>query len=187
MAHLECMGITGLKVHPDLHPGPMRIATEGALMCSARPSSGSSRGCVGSTPISRLTAGTRPRNARRRFKQRFQRLFTTRTGFATLDRVLARLHANGAELLVALERPDIPLHINGSENDIRYQVIKRKISGGTRSDAGHDCRDVFLGLMKTCAKLEIPFWDYLGDRLKVPDVPAVPDVPDFISQRAALA
>ncbi len=30
--------------------------------------------------------------------------------------------------------------------------------------------------MKTYSKLEIPFWDYLGDRLKVPDAPAVPDL-----------
>src|SRR6202011_6267918 len=40
---------------------------------------------------------------------------------------------------------------NGSENDIRCQVTKRKVSGGTRSDAGRDCRDAFLGL----AKLEV--------------------------------
>ena len=28
--------------------------------------------------------------------------------------------------------------------------------------------------MKTCAKQAISFWDYLGDRLGVPDAPAVP-------------
>ena len=51
-----------------------------------------------------------------------------------------------------LDRPEIPLHTNGSENDIRCQVTKRKLSGGTRSDAGRHCRDAFLGLAKTCAK-----------------------------------
>ena len=56
---------------------------------------------------------------------------------ATLLR--ARLHANKIELLRALERPDIPLHTNGSENDIRCQVTRRKISGGTRSETGRDC------------------------------------------------
>ena len=54
---------------------------------------------------------------------------------------------------MVLERPEIPLHTNGSENDIRAQVTKRKISGGTRSEAGRDCRDAFLTLMKTCQKL----------------------------------
>jgi hypothetical protein len=33
---------------------------------------------------------------------------------------------------------------------------------GVCSDAGRDCRDAFLGLAKTCAKLGIAFWDYLG-------------------------
>ena len=100
-------------------------------------------------------------------RARFDRIFLRRTGFATLDRLLARLHANKAELLMVLERPEIPLHTNGSENDIRCQVTRRKISAGTRSDIGRDCRDAFLGLVKTCDKLGIALWDYLGSRFKV--------------------
>jgi hypothetical protein len=121
--------------------------------------------------------------AKRTLSRRFDRIFTAQTEFVTLDRLLARLHANKNELLVALERPDIPLHTNGSENDIRCQVTRRKISAGTRSDAGRDCRDGFLGLMKTCDKLDVGFWDYLGSRLKVPDAPRVPPLPDLIRQR----
>ena len=101
--------------------------------------------------------------------------------------MLARLHANKDELLVVLDRPEVPLHTNGSENDIRCQVTKRKISGGTRSEKGRDCRDAFLGLMKTCAKQRISFWNYLGDRLKVPDAPAVPPLPDLIRHNTAPA
>ena len=82
---------------------------------------------------------TTPRKAA--LSARFDRLFTHKTGFVTLDRLLARLHANKAELLMVLERPEIPLHTNASENDVRCQVTKRKISGGTRSDLGRDCRD----------------------------------------------
>jgi hypothetical protein len=98
---------------------------------------------------------------------RFDHIFRRRTGFATLDRLLARLHANKAELLMVLDRPEIPLHTNGSENDIRCQVTRRKVSAGTRSDIGRDCRDAFLGLAKTCDKLGIAVWDYLGSRLRV--------------------
>jgi hypothetical protein len=123
---------------------------------------------------------------KRALSRRFDRIFTARTEFVTLDRLLARLHANKDKLLVALERPDIPLHTNGSENDIRCQVTRRKISAGTRSDAGRDCRDGFLGLMKTCDKLDVRFWDYLGSRLKVPDAPLIPPLPDLIRQRAAI-
>ena len=119
---------------------------------------------------------------------RFDRIFgEKRTGFITLDRLLTRLHANKAELLMVLERPEIPLHTNGSENDIRCQVIKRKISGGTRSDAGRDCRDAFLSLAKTCAKLGITFWDYLGARLAIPGQSEVPYLPTIIRHRCATA
>jgi hypothetical protein len=100
-------------------------------------------------------------------RTRFDRAFLRRTGFATLDRLLARLHAYKAELLMVLERPEIPLHTNGSENDIRCQVTRRKVSGGTRSDIGRECRDAFLSLVKTCDKLGIAVWDYLASRFKI--------------------
>ena len=111
-------------------------------------------------------------------RARFDRIFTRTTGFVTLDRLLARLNANKPELLMVLDRPDIPLHTNGSENDIRCHVTRRKVSGGTRSDLGRDARDTFLGLVKTCTKLGISFWNYLGARLNVPgtDVPPLPDL-----------
>jgi hypothetical protein len=118
---------------------------------------------------------------------RFDRIFTRQTGFVTLDRLLKRLHANKAELLKVLERPEIPLHTNGSENDIRCHVTKRKISGGTRSDLGRDCRDGFLGLLKTCKKLGIVFWDYLGSRLGVSGQPDVPSLAEMVKHRCASA
>src|ERR1700733_4086818 len=100
-------------------------------------------------------------------RARFERIFLRRTGFVTLDRLLRRLHANEAELLTVLDRPETPLHTNGSENDIRCYVTRRKVSAGTRGEGGRDCRDAFLGLAKTCDKLGIAVWDYLGSRLKV--------------------
>jgi len=117
---------------------------------------------------------------RRELQARFDRIFRRRTGFVTLDRLLKRLHANKRELLLVLDRPEIPLHTNGSENDIRCQVTKRQVSGGTHSDTGRDCRDAFLGLAKTCRKLGVAFWDYLGARLELPGAPFVPYLPDLI-------
>jgi hypothetical protein len=116
-------------------------------------------------------------------RARFDRIFRRRTGFVTLDRLLKRLHANKAELLMVLQRPEIPLHTNGSENDIRCQVIRRKVSAGTRSDGGRDCRDAFLGLAKTCAKHGVAFWDYLGSRLSVPGQPLIPPLPQLVRCR----
>src|SRR5260221_597547 len=52
-------------------------------------------------------------------RTRFDRIFTRKTGFVMLDRLLARLCAKKSELLKVLDRPEIPMHTNGSENDIR--------------------------------------------------------------------
>jgi hypothetical protein len=51
-------------------------------------------------------------------------------------------------LLRVLDRPEIPLNTNASENDIRTFVTKRKISGGTVSHNGRDARDIMLGLAR---------------------------------------
>ena len=115
--------------------------------------------------------------------RRFDALFTSKTGFITLDRLLARIHANRLELLVVLDRPEVPLNTNGSENDIRAMVTRRKLSAGTRSQSGKQARDTFIGLMKTCRKLRISYWHYLGDRLQVPNATPVPSLPGLVRQR----
>lgn len=126
------------------------------------------RGLIWSFYASLKAYQTKPSQRRSvTLRARFDRIFLHRTGFVTLDRLLARLHANKAELLRVLDRPEIPLHTNGSENDIRCYVTRRKVSAGTRSDRGRDCRDAFLALAKTCDKLGIAVWDFLGSRLKV--------------------
>ncbi|HVP99869.1 MAG TPA: transposase [Roseiarcus sp.] len=112
-------------------------------------------------------------------RARFDRIFKRRTGYATLDRLLKRLHANKDELLRVLDRPEIPPNTNVSENDIRVCVTKRKVSGGTVSQNGRIARDVMLGLAKTCAKLKISFFHYLGARLGIAG-PPLPPLPSLI-------
>ena len=113
-------------------------------------------------------------------KAGFDRIFQRRTGYATLDKLLKRLLANKDELLRVLDRPEIPLNTNGSENDIRAVVTKQKVSGGTVSERGRVARDVMLGLAKTCAKLKISFFHYLGARLKIPG-PEIPPLATLIA------
>jgi len=116
---------------------------------------------------------------------RFDAIFTQCTTFATLNQTLKRLYAHKEKLLLVLKRPDIVLHTNGSEGDIRGYVKWRKISGGTRSDLGKRCRDGFASLKKTCRKLGISFWDYLGDRIGRHG--NIAPLPDIIRERAAAA
>jgi len=41
-----------------------------------------------------------------------------------------------------------------------------------------------LGLMKTCSKLGVSFFRYLGDRLHVPGAIAIPSLPNLVRQAA---
>lgn len=113
---------------------------------------------------------------------RFTAIFAQRTDYATLNGILKRTYRRKEEMLLVLRRPEVPLHTNGSETDIRDYVKKRKISGGTRSDLGRTCRDTFTSLKKTCRKLGISFWDYLIDRICLANT--IPPLPDIVRQRA---
>jgi Transposase IS66 family len=107
-------------------------------------------------------------------RDRFDRIFKRKTRYTMLDRLLRRLLHRKDELLRVLERPEIPLNTNASENDIRAFVTKRKISGGTVSDRGRDARDVMLGLAKTCMKLKVSFYHFIGARLGIPGPQILP-------------
>src|SRR6266436_1911196 len=113
---------------------------------------------------------------------RFDALVEQRTGYPNIDGVLKEIRDHKADLLRVLERPDIPLHNNAMESDIREFVKRRKISGGTRNDAGRRCRDTFASLKKTCRKLGIRFWDYLQDR--VCGLGQIPRLAELIRQKA---
>jgi Transposase IS66 family len=113
---------------------------------------------------------------------RFAALVEQRTGYPSIDGVLKEMREHQADLLRVLERPEIPLHNNGVESDIREFVKRRKISGGTRNDAGRRCRDTFASLKKTCRKLGLRFWDYLQDRVR--GFGNIPRLAELIRQKA---
>jgi Transposase IS66 family len=116
---------------------------------------------------------------------RFEALCSQQTVYPSINQVLKDMREHQADLLRVLDRPEVPLHNNASESDIRDYVKKRKISGSTRSDDGRRCRDTFASLKKTCRKLGIRFWDYLRDRIR--GLGQVARLADLIRQRAAEA
>lgn len=114
---------------------------------------------------------------KRQLARRFETIFTAKTCFQTLNLALKRLHQNKAELLLVLDRPEVPLHNNGSEREIREYVKTRKISASTRSELGRSARDTFLSLKKTCRKVGLSFWAYLQDRLtRAQQIPPLPQL-----------
>jgi hypothetical protein len=113
---------------------------------------------------------------------RFDALVDQRTDYPSINGVLKDMHEHKTDLLCVLEHPEIPLHNNAIESDIREFVKRRKISGGTRSAAGRRCRDTFASLKKTCRKLGIRFWEYLKDRVR--GLGQIPRLADRIRQKA---
>lgn len=115
----------------------------------------------------------------------FDSIFLEKTCYSSLNGVLARLYRNKSELLLVLDRPDIALHNNLSETDIREYVTRKKVSGGTRNDAGRKSRDTFASLKKTVRKLGVSFWKFLSDRNS--NGGAIPKLGELIRQRASVA
>ncbi len=116
---------------------------------------------------------------------RFDALVNQRTAYPSINGPLKEMRDRKVDLLRVLDRPEIPLHNNASESDIREYVKRRKISGGTRSAAGRRCRDTFASLKKTCRKMGLRFWDYLQDRLR--GLGQIPRLSDLIRQNAPKA
>lgn len=115
---------------------------------------------------------------------RFDLLVGQRSDYPTsIGAALKEMRVHKADLLRVLERPEVPLHNNGTESIIRSYVKTRKISGGTRSTSGRRCRDTFASLKKTCRKLGVSFWAYLQDRLR--GLGKLPQLADLIRQRAS--
>lgn len=117
-------------------------------------------------------------------EQGFDNLFSKKKTISpTLNQQLAKTYAKKDELLRVLERPETPLHNNGTETDAREMVVKRKISGGTRSEEGQKCRDTFVSIKKTCGKLGLTFLGYLEDRIN--GLNEIPRLAQIIFTRSA--
>jgi len=105
---------------------------------------------------------------KKRLSAYFDQICDLRVGSKAFDSALERFFLNKQDLLKVLDNSEIPLHNNLSENDLREYVVRRKISGGTRSDMGKKSRDVFCSLLKTCMKLEVRFWQFLIKKILNP-------------------
>jgi hypothetical protein len=102
---------------------------------------------------------------RKRIREEFKRICYQKTLVKPLDDQLKRTYENKEGLLLFLKYPQIPVHNNQAENDIRERVIKRKISLQNRSEQGIKAWDLMLSLASTCRKIKLSFWNYLKDRV----------------------
>jgi hypothetical protein len=92
-------------------------------------------------------------------------LFSTRTGYESLDDRIAKTAAKKNELLTVLSHPEVPLHNNASELGARVSARRRDVSLHSKSARGARAMDIFTTLVQTCKKLHISAYAYLRDRL----------------------
>ena len=71
-----------------------------------------------------------------------------------------------------------------NRKDLEIQGHDDQQSGGTISDKGREARDVMLGLAKTCMKLKVSFYHYLGVRLGIVG-PQIPHLANLIRSGAS--
>ncbi len=112
----------------------------------------------------------------------FDEIFSQNATSIQLAVTLKKFRTKKSDLLRVLDYPFIDLHNNSSEQDIRPIVIKRNISGPTRSDKGRNARDIFITIVKTCKKNNISILEYLTDRINGKN--KIPYLPDLIAQKA---
>ena len=117
-------------------------------------------------------------------EEQFEQLFTTRTGYDALDKLISRTYGHKTQLLMVLEHPEIELHNNPAELSVRQRVRKRKISFGPRVIDGVQAWDTFMSLLATTRKLGVNFHQYVVDRISG-NYHILP-LPDLIHARAQL-
>jgi hypothetical protein len=94
---------------------------------------------------------------------KFDEIFNEKTEYDELDKRLKLTQSKKEYLLQILDHPEIPLHNNLSENGIRTIVIKRKISGGTRTRDGTKAWENNFSILETCKKQGISYYKYMKD------------------------
>ena len=98
-------------------------------------------------------------------QKQFDKIFSQRTGFSPLDKVLQALLNNKEKLLLVLKFPLTPLHNNPAELGARYAVRKRDVSLHTISQEGTKAVDTALTIIQTAKKLGVNAIDYIHDRI----------------------
>jgi hypothetical protein len=117
-----------------------------------------------------------------RLEAEFDELFSTVTEYRGLDRRIAMTRDKKDALLMVLRHPEIPLHNNPAEIEMRRRVRKRDVSFGPRTEDGKRAWDTFATLLATTKKLGVSFYRYVYDR--VTESGEIPNLADLIAKRA---
>lgn len=101
-----------------------------------------------------------------KINQEFDTIFTTKTNYAQLDKLIDKTFAKKNKLLAVLQVAALPLHNNAAELAARRVVRKRDISLHTWSEKGTQTRDAFMSIVETAIKLSINPFEYIRNRIR---------------------
>ena len=117
-----------------------------------------------------------------RLEGEFDVLFSTVSGYTGLDRRITMTRDKKPFLLTVLRHPEIALHNNPAEIEMRRRVRKRDVSYGPRTQDGKRAWDTFATLLATTRKLGVSFYRYIYDRVSAAN--EIPCLADLIAQCA---
>jgi len=113
-------------------------------------------------------------------RARFDRIFKrASTGYAHLDRLLRRLFRNKDGLLRVLERPEIPINTNTSENEHPRLRHEKKNLRRDRQRQGPRRARHHAGACQNLHEVEMSFYEFIGARLGIPG-PKIPPLASLI-------
>lgn len=95
----------------------------------------------------------------------FDQLFSKPTGYQQVDDYMKKTLRKKESLLLVLKYPEIPLHNNPAELDLRLQARRRDINLQTRNEKGTESKDTFMTIIQTAKKLGVNSYQYLYDRI----------------------
>lgn len=106
---------------------------------------------------------------RRRLKKLYERLevlLNWRNPNDILKDIIKKVRNQEPRILTFVEHPNAPCHNNFAEFLIRLGILKRKISGGSKSAAGAEAYSLLLSIYVTCKLRKISFPSFMLETLK---------------------
>ena len=116
---------------------------------------------------------------------KFDRLFSTITGYDQLDERIGKTKENKEHLLKVLVLPEVPLHNNAAELAARAKVRKRDVSLQTITEEGTKANDTFMTIVQTAKKLSVSAYQYIWDR--VSNKFEMPSLAQIIREKSSLS
>lgn len=133
----------------------------------------------------------------KRLHDRLDNLLAWKNPNAILKDVIAKVERQREHILTFVEHEGVPHHNNYGEYIIKKGILKRKVSGGSMSEAGVRAYAVIQSIAQTCHLRGIPFLDFMqkslvcyirtGQPLRLKDYALEQESSDSSSQEALAA